>query len=887
MSIYKNTISKLFTKISFGVILIAFFCNITTGFAQIIEGKKIFPVSKKTTDFKKNSPEKNILAKQLNTISKDSTRVKSDTIQKSGTLKGKITHFAEDYTEVNNQKKYIKLYNKAHIHYEDIDLTAGVIYIDYAKKEVYAGRILDSLGKLSQRPVFKQGNTETENDSIRFNFETKKALVWNTYTREGEFGLVSEVSKKYNDSIMFVKNVKFTTSKDLEHPEYYFLAKKAKIVPGKKIVIGTTQMWIEDVATPVVIPFGFFPLTTKRTSGFILPSFADSRHGFSLTGGGFYWAMSPYADLKVTGDIFTDGSYLMSLSSNYKKRYKFGGNFAFRYNNDITLERGLEGYQKNISWNIMWHHSKDAKSSPLSNFSTNVNFGSSQYFRNTNNYENVINPANTLQNTLSSNITYTKRFTNLPIDFSLSLNHNQNVNTQKIDLNLPEFNLNLSRVYPFSKNGRKQNALEKINLTYKMNALDKISTTDSLLLTSALWEGSRMGVKQYIPISTNMKLFKYFNLQPSINYTEVWLFQSVEKYWDATANNGVGEVITTEKKGFNAFRNIDFSASLSTSLYGTFLFGEQHKIKGIRQTTTPSLSYGYAPIDHAGYTKTYLKLNEEISYSTLENSIYGLPRMNESKSLSLNVSNQFEAKIKSSDKKDKKIRFLNANFNYNFLKDSLQMSNITLSSSQKITEGLQVNINSSFDLYAVDGNGQNINKLAIGQGQGLGHFKNLNLTSGYNFSNKTFKKKEKKTNRPNIDSPQETTQKEITLDAFNNPIIWNLNVSYTFNYNNKAYAPLSNLLFDEISTHTLNFTGNVKFSENWNMRFITGYDLVNMDFTKYNNFTFTRELKSWQMSFTWSPSKNYTSWYFNIGIKSSMLQGIKYDKRNEPFTRFF
>lgn len=870
-------------------------CISPSGFAQIIDGKKTFPIPQKNLDAKKDTIKSNILNNRFRPVSKDSLvskkdslAIKQDSIQESGTLKDKITHFAEDYTEVNNQKKYIKLYNKAHIHYKDIDLTAGVIYIDYAKKEVYAGRILDSLGKPAQRPVFKQGNTETENDSIRFNFETKKALVWNTYTREGEFGLVSEVSKKYNDSIMFVKNVKFTTAKDLEHPEYYFLSKKAKIVPGKKIVIGTTQMWIEDVATPVVIPFGFFPLTNKRKSGFILPSFADSRHGFSLTGGGFYWAMSQYADLKVTGDIYTDGSFLMSLASNYKKRYKFGGNFVFNYNNDITLERGLEGYQKNVSWNVRWNHSKDAKSSPLSNFSTNVNFGSSQYFRNTNNYQNAINPANTLQNTLSSSITYSKRFANLPIDFSLSLNHSQNVNTQKIDLNLPEFNLNVSRIYPFSKNGRKRNALEKINFTYKMNALDKISTTDSLLLTPKIWEGSRMGVKQYIPISTNMKLLKYFNFQPSINYTEVWLFQSVEKYWDATANNGAGEVVSTEKKGFNSFRNIDFAASLSTNLYGTFLFGEQHKIKGIRQTTTTSLNYGYAPIDHAGYTKTYQKLGEEISYSSLGNSIFGLPRMNESKSLLLNVSNQFEAKVKSSGKKDKKIRFLNANFSYNFLKDSLQMSNITLSSSQKITEGLQVNINSSFDLYAVDSNGQNYNKLAIGQGQGLGHFKNLNISSGYNFSNKTFKKKKKrKANQQDVELTKSKSKKEVTLDAFNNPIIWNLNVSYTFNYNNKAYAPLSSVLYKEISTHTLNFTGNIKFSENWNMRFVTGYDLVDMSFTKYNNFTFSRELKSWHMSFTWSPSKNYTAWYFNIGIKSSMLQGIKYDKRNEPFTRFF
>jgi len=385
MTLYKNNISKLFTKISFGFIFAMLIFNATTVFAQIDGGKIIINKNFKTTEKETKTTNKTTSLSQStdNTNHKipiDSLKVKKDSVKAKENLSSKVTHYAKDYREINNKKKYIKLYNEAHIHYEDIDLKAGIIYIDYNKNEVYAGRIKDSLGNLVQRPIFKQGNTVSQNDSLRFNFETKKALVWNTVTTEGEFTLHSEVTKKYNDSVMFVKNVRFTTSTDTLHPEYYFLARKGKIVPGKKIVIGTTQMWIEEVATPLVIPFGFFPLTNKRASGFIVPSFADSQYGFSFSGGGFYWAMSPYADLKLTSDIYTNGSYNIRLDSRYKKRYRFNGNLSFSYFNQITSEIGLPDYRKSVRWNIRWRHSKDSKSNPFSTFSTNVNFGSSKYF---------------------------------------------------------------------------------------------------------------------------------------------------------------------------------------------------------------------------------------------------------------------------------------------------------------------------------------------------------------------------------------------------------------------------------------------------------------------------------------------------------------------------
>ena len=868
MSAHKNNILKSYTKISLGLFLYIMTFVGNNLLAQIDKDSiRIFKENDKRSEINQPLSVKNI----------DTLKQATDSIpQPQSKLTEKLFHEASDYTEINEKKKYIKLYNHAHIKYQDIDLQAGIIYVDYAKEEVYAGRIMDSLGNYTQRPVFKQGNTETENDSIRFNFKTQKALVWNTYTKEGEFGLISEVSKKFNDSVMFVKNVKFTTSTDKEHPEYYFLAKKGKIVPGKKIVIGTTQMWIEDVATPLVIPFGFFPLTETRKSGLLMPTFADTQYGYSLNNGGFYWAASPYFDVALTGDIYTNGSYGLQIKNRYFKRYRFSGELSYRYLNQITSERGLPDYLKNTNWKINWTHRQDNKSSPLSNFSAHVDFGSSQYYRNSTNYTDVLNTTNRLRNEISSSVTYQKRFANLPINYTLGLTHRQNTNTKEIALSLPAFNLNVSRLYPFSKNGNKKNIWQKINFTYKLQSQNSIKTTDSLLFTKQMWEGSKMAVQHEIPISTNAKIFKYFNFSPNINYTEVWAFQTVRKYWDENANNGNGGEVSIEKKGFESFRDISVGASLSTAIYGTYLFGKDKLIKAIRHTIRTSISYSYNPIFDQ-FIQTYYNPNtgKDVYYTIFDNGLYGKPRMQDSKNMTISLNNDFEAKVRSKKGKDKKIKFLSANTSYNVLRDSMKLSKIRLTSTAQIISGLHINMNATFDPYALNIKGENINRFALVAEQGLGRIENFSLSTGYNFRNETFKK-----NSGDRQPPKNKKESE----AYNNQIKWNLKLDYHFNYSNKNYKP-NNPKFKEISQHSVSFNGLLSFSPSWQIRYNSGYDFVYKDFT-LTQFTFMRDLKSWQMSFTWEPIGN-KAWYFKINIKSAMLQGIKYDKRREPFKKFF
>ncbi len=872
MTVYKNNISKLFTKTSLGLFFMLSFFFSPTLFAQVDNNIKKNIDSIKNHASAINHQIKGIRSSEIT----DSLTQPKDSLTPT-TLKNQLYHYAEDYTEVNEKKKFIKLYNKAHIKYQDIDLQAGVIYVDYAKKEVYAGRIPDSLGHLSQRPIFKQGQTETENDSIRFNFETKKALVWHTYTKEGEFGMHSEVIKKYNDSVMFVKNVKFTTSTDKEHPEYYFLAKKGKIVPGKKIVIGPTQMWIEDVATPLIIPFGFFPLTNTRSSGFLMPTFADTKYGYALTNGGFYWAISPYMDLETIADIYTNGSYGLQLKSRYVKRYRYHGDFSLKFLNKIEAE--LPTYLKQSEWRFSWTHKRDQKSNPLSNFSSNVNIGSSKYYRESYNYNDILNLNQRLSNDFGSSVSYQKRFADLPVNFSINATHNQNVNTGVINMTLPQINLNVSRIYPFAKNGLKNNALQRINFTYRLDAQHQISTNDSLFFKSAMWDDSRIGAKHSLPISTNMKLFKYFNLQPQVQYTEVWAFQTIEKKWDPNANNGNGQEVITHKKGFESFRNISASTNLSTTFYGTYLFDKKNLIQGIRHTVNIGLNAAYTPIFDQ-FIKSYQNTTtgETVEYTIFDRGLYGTPNRLESKSLTMSMTNNFEAKIRTKDGKSKRIRFLTATTGYNFLADSLKLGKINLRSTAVITQGVTVNMSSVYDFYALNDDGRDIDRFAWNSGQGIGRIQSFNVSTGYGFSNNTFAKKNKHQN-----NKQKGKKTDMAL-AYQNDIKWSLRLSYTFNYKNKAYSP-NNPDFNEISTHSLTFNGQFNFSPSWRISYRSGYDLVNKGFTS-TQLSFFRDLKSWKMSLTWNPLKP-SYWFFNIGIKSSLLQGIKYDKRKEPLKKFF
>ncbi|HEU0136711.1 MAG TPA: putative LPS assembly protein LptD, partial [Flavobacterium sp.] len=389
--------------------------------------------------------------------------VQADSIKpKKAMLEGTVRRTAVDYEKNDQKKKQLTLYNQAELYYLDIELKAGIIVMDYDKSEIYAGRIKDSTGAYTQNPVFKQGTNVIEPDSIRFNYKTKKALVWNSRTEQGEFRVKAELTKKENDSVYFMKGARFTTATDIDNPEYYFQTNRVKFVPGKKVVVGFTNMVIANVPTPVALPFAFFPMTETSQSGIILPSYNDSNlRGFSLQNGGYYFALSDNYDLAVLGDYYTNGSYAMRFESSYAWRYRFSGNFQMRFENLINSERGYPDYSKTNIYNIQWSHSQDSKSNPNSRFSASVNLGSSRYFQQS---INQLNVGSTLNNTLSSSISYSKTFQTVPqVNMSLTATHSQNANTQAINMTLPTLQVSVDRIFPFApKDGIKKGFFKNI-----------------------------------------------------------------------------------------------------------------------------------------------------------------------------------------------------------------------------------------------------------------------------------------------------------------------------------------------------------------------------------------------------------------------------------------
>ena len=832
--------------------------------------------------------------------------VNNDSITKpKGLLDGIINYKAKDITSVNQKKKQIYLYNEAQVQYQDMDIQSGVITIDYANDLVYAGRIKDSLGNYSQPPVFKQGSDIVEPDSIVFNMKTKKALIWNSKTEQQGGRIISKLTKKENDSVYFVKRAKFTTSENKENPEYYFLLRKAKVVPGKKIVTGLTNMFIADVPTPIGLPFAFFPLSKKRTSGVIFPSFGEQNNrGYFLQNGGYYFALSDYIDLATLGDYYTNGSYGLRLESNYALRYKFRGTLSFRYENLINSERGFPDYSKSVIYNLRWNQNQDSKSNPSSRFSASVNLGSSTYYQES---INQLNSSNFLNNTLASSVSYSKTFQGEPqVNLSVTATHSQNTNTETINMTLPTFQGSVDRVFPFApKTGSKKGVFQNINFQYNVRGENRIQTTDSLFFKKEMFEDAKAGVKHSIPVSTNFKLFKYFSMSTSANFDHNWTFKTIEKEYDTDTE----EVVVTTVKGFDSFTTYNFSTSLGTTIYGLFDFGEDKKIQAIRHVVRPSISYNISPAFNQ-YYDTYEVVSadglttNQVEYSRFEQSLFGAPGNRFSSSIGLSLSNNVEAKVRAKDStatEPKKIFLLNSlNFstNYNIAADSLNFSPVRMSGGTQLFDNkMSVNFGATLDPYALDNTNRKINEFNINNGGSLFRISSANFTMSYNLSNDSFGRDSDENDAAKNESlrsggraddlfgkPQDFADRRLNnsnksdeeakpTDLYKYKIPWSLRLAYALNYNNSRRQ-------NEISSHSLMFSGDIELSPRWSVGASSGYDFKNNGFT-YTQLRFERDLESWRMNFSWIPFSSRSSWNFFIGIRSSILSDLKYDKQRQ------
>ena len=849
-------------------------------------------------------------------IKLDSISVKaSDSIPpKKPLLLDLIKYSATDSVKINQKTNKIRLYNNAKLEYQNMSLSSGIIVMDYSKNEVYAGRLKDSTGRLIQKPVFVQGNDEVNPDSIRFNFDTKKALIWNSKMAEGGMNVFSSYTKKENDSLYYIQNAKVTTASDPENPDYYIRIRKGKLVPGGKIVASFSNLYIADVPTPVFVPFAYFPAGDKKESGFIFPTFGESnQRGYYLQNMGYYIPFSEYFDIDLTGDYYTNGSYGFRWNTTYKKNYKFSGNFSFRYEKLVSGERGFNDYSKSTVYNIRWSHRQDPKASPNSNFSASVNLGSSEYFQQS---INQLNSANFLNNNLSSSVSYSKTFPKYPrVNISLTTSLSQNKNTQTANLTLPTFQANMERIFPFAKRGEtKKGILQNINFQLSSRGESRIQTTEDRLFKSEMFDDAVSGVSHSIPISTNFKIAKYLSVSVGGNYKEVWTPNTV-RYQDYTEENGV---VKDTIKGFDAFRTYNYSASIGTTIYGTFNFKEGKRLQSIRHTIRPSISYSTQPSFDQYYDTYIIDANGNTAeYTRFENALFGRPSTGYSNSMGININNSLEAKRMSKDstnlepEKIKLINNLSITTSYNFAATSFHLSPVRMSTGfEFFKQKLKMNVAATFDPYGIDENGRRIDVFHIKNGGGLMRMTSANMNMNFSLNNDSFKRDQTDTETDNQQNEEEldyddqerlsgggrdddlfgtatdfanglsrNTQKNNTeISEFYRTVVdWELKFAYALTYNNSAGQK-------DFSNNSLMVSGDVDLTPKWKIGVSTGYDFKGKGVT-YTQLRFDRDLDSWKLNFSWVPFSDRASWYFFIGIKSGLLSDLKYEKRREPDRR--
>tara|TARA_Y100000813_G_scaffold105504_1_gene75369 strand:+ start:9143 stop:11575 length:2433 start_codon:yes stop_codon:yes gene_type:complete len=787
--------------------------------------------------------------------------IEGDTLDLNSNLMSKnkinelVIGYAKDSINYDIKNNKVFLFNNAEIKYENIILKAAYIELDSDKNIVFAKSLInDSIGENYGYPVFSEDGKSFISKEITYNFNTKKGIIKDVRTQEGEsYILGNKVKKKQND-ILYTFKGRYTTC-DKENPHFSIRAKKIKTIPNKKIITGPAILEFGGVPTPLAIPFGYFPNQKKQSSGIVFPFYGESSNqGFFLRNGGYYFAINDYLDFSIIGDIYTKGSWNIKTNSNYKKKYHYQGNINLSYS---SLKSGNDYVGNNIDkrdFFVRWKHQQDQNSNKNRRFSANINAGSSSYQQNNSSSDNDY-----LSNTFQSNLSYSRNWKSA--NLSINLRHSQSTLSKEVNLSLPEMNFNLNRFYPlkhFNKTN-KSKWYDKLYINYSSNFKNSISIADSLLFQPSTLTKFRNGVIHNIPISTSFTALKYINISPSFTYKERWYFDRTEKQWFDNQIN------TDTVNGFYRAFNYSYSLSASTKIYGIINF-KNKRIKAIRHISTPSLSLNYSP----DFSSENFNFYDEVQIDTLgniqqysyyQNGIYGAPGSQSNGSLRFSLGNILEMKTNSKDslnpiKKIKLLEGLNISSSYNLLEDSMQFSNINISGRTRLFNKFDITFNSSYDPYQIV-NGNRVNKYYFSKTYLPARFVNANASVNFR-----------------LNGGEKNDENNIIhwLDYVDFDIPWNLSVNYTMSYNKQSFAQKLN--------QSLNFSGDLKLTEKWKIGFNSGYDFDAKDLS-YTSLNIYRDLHCWEMLVKWIPFGYRQSYNFTIRVKASVLQDLKWEKKKD------
>ena len=858
----------------------------------------------------------------------DSIRADSMMRARSNGIDAPVKYSAEDSLVYDAESGTAYLYGNSKVDYENMKLTSDKVHMNLDKSTVRATGTVDSTaeGGIKGKPVFTMGKDEYKSDTMAFNFKSKKGLIKGVYTEQQDGFLSGEVGKRDSTGSIYLQHGRYTTC-DKPHPDFYIALSRAKVRPGKDVVFGPAYLVVADVPLPLAIPYGFFPFSKKYSSGFIMPSYGDeSDRGFYLRDGGYYFAISDKWDLKLLGEIYTKGSWGVSAASNYRKRYRYSGSFLFSYQDSKTGDKGLPDFAEQESFKIQWNHRQDPKANPYSSLAASVNFATSSYERN--NLNSMYNPQTLTQSTRTSSVSWSTGFSSIGLSLSATTNLAQNMRDSSIQITLPDLNISLSRFYPFKRKHLvgKERWYEKISMSYTGQLANSISTKEDKLLHSNLIKDWKNAFQHTIPVQANFTLFNYINVTPSFNFTDRMYSKKVTRGWDNTLQK---EVVRDTTYGFHNVYNWSMSVGASTKLYGFWvpnrkLFGD--KIQAIRHVITPQVSFSYSPNFGArryGYYDSYQYTDASgnvklVEYSPYQDELYSVPGKYKTEMISWDVSNNIEMKIKSDKdttgyKKISIIDELGASMSYNAAADYHRWSDLSMRLRLKWWKNYTFSLNAQFATYAyeLDANGKPYvgNHTEWGYGR-LPRFQGMSQNFSFTLNPEKLKKwfgrkDDKDDDKVSVDSDGPDTNIESNMDddlekgkyaakkkrgniaetdddgymSFNMP--WSLTIGYgiTMRENTAGRFNTKTMRYPYKFTQTLNFSGNIRISDGWNINFSSGYDFENHAMSM-TTASLSRDLHCFNMSASVVLAP-YTSYNFTFRCNAATLtDALKYDKRS-------
>lgn len=860
----------------------------------------------------------------------DSTAIDTtaaDSAKRKPGIDAPVDYECTDSLVYDAETRLVHLYGKAQVKYMDMTLNAAKITMNMDSSMVRAAGERDTAGILQDKPVYSQGSDNYHSELMAFNFKTKKGYITNVETTQGDGFMQSQHSKRAADGTLYLEHAKYTTC-DAKHPHFYIALSRAKVRPGKESVFGPAYLVVADVPLPLAVPYGFLPFNKKYSSGFIMPSYGDeTSRGFYLRDGGYYFAINDYMDVKALGEIYTKGSWGLSAETNYRKRYRYNGNFYISFLRTVDGEKNMPDYAVTKSLKVQWTHSKDAKASPNTTFSARVNFASENYERS--NLESMYNPLAYTQSTRASSVSFSHTFPSIGLNIAGSTNLTQSLRNSSVSMTLPDLSISLNRFYPFRRKHQagKERWYEKISMSYTGSLSNSINTKEDKLFKSNLVKDWRNGMQHRIPIDATFQVFKYINISPQFSLRDIMYTNRVMRSWDETTQKEVAD--TTY--GFYNLYDWSLGVSANTTLYGFYkpwrkLFGD--KIIAVRHVFKPSVSFSYAPdftSSHYGYQRTYVKTdaNGEVStvtYSPYSGGIYSYPSGTKQGMITMSVSNNVEMKVKSDrdttgERKISIIDELYGALSYNMAAETRPWSNLNTRIRLKLTKNYTFSMAAVFATYAYafDKNGRVVTSDRTEWSYGrFGRFQGMSQNLSYTFNNETlsklFSRRSDRSTASNDETDTDTDTDTDAEDANIDPDLrnakkggkqkkqkakvdedgylrfslpWSFTVSYGISMaeDRSKQINVRRMRYPYSFTQTMNFSGYLRIAEGWNISFTSGYDF-NYHELSMTTASVSRDLHCFEMSCS-VVLRPYSSFNFTFRARANELaDALKWDKRS-------